>query len=128
VRLAAFTESRIRTYIFFPTDDQAILFMRAGWDDDTFITRFSVSGSSSSELRGRAVVTHRGLTPQNGLWKCSKDQGTQQCAHIKIAIEAFQEKYQVDDSSSANEDIVTADMVQGDDLGALRSTSVSTKC
>ncbi|KAJ2928977.1 hypothetical protein H1R20_g8115, partial [Candolleomyces eurysporus] len=65
----------------------AIFFCQQVPNSPEFCTIFSVKGTSASELRGRAVVTHTGTLPSTGLWKCSKDAGS--CMHIKAAYEAL---------------------------------------
>ncbi|KAJ2921312.1 hypothetical protein H1R20_g15781, partial [Candolleomyces eurysporus] len=63
----------------------AIFFCQQVPNSPDYCTIFSVKGTSASELRGRAIVTHTGTLPSTGSWKCSKDSGT--CVHIQAAYE-----------------------------------------
>ncbi|KAJ2911912.1 hypothetical protein MD484_g8501, partial [Candolleomyces efflorescens] len=67
--------------------DAAIFFSQQVPNSTELCTIFSVKATSSSELRGRAIVTHTGTLPSTGSWKCSKDTGT--CVHIKAAYEGL---------------------------------------
>ncbi|KAJ2934619.1 hypothetical protein H1R20_g2477, partial [Candolleomyces eurysporus] len=51
---------------------------------------FSVKGFSTSELKGRAIVSHTGLQPSGGTWKCSKHADGTLCLHVRDAFELFQ--------------------------------------
>lgn len=51
---------------------------------------FSVKGISTSELKGRAIVTHTGVEPSGGTWKCSKHSSGEVCVHVKQSFELFQ--------------------------------------
>lgn len=51
---------------------------------------FSVTGFSTSELKGRAIVTHIGVQPSGGAWKCLKHADGTFCLHVKDAFEHFQ--------------------------------------
>ncbi|KAJ2928053.1 hypothetical protein H1R20_g9042, partial [Candolleomyces eurysporus] len=55
-----------------------------------FVTMFSVQGISTSELKGRAIVSHTGAKPSGGMWKCSKHSTGELCVHVKQSFELFQ--------------------------------------
>ncbi|KAF6749911.1 hypothetical protein DFP72DRAFT_818384 [Ephemerocybe angulata] len=52
---------------------------------DEFLSVFSVRSFSSSHLKGRAIVTHVGSSATDGVWRCSKDAGTDPCVHVRSA-------------------------------------------
>ena len=51
---------------------------------------FSVKGVSTSELKGRAIVSHTGVQPSGGTWKCSKHADGTLCLHVRDAFDLFQ--------------------------------------
>ncbi|KAF6747772.1 hypothetical protein DFP72DRAFT_821322 [Ephemerocybe angulata] len=73
---------------------------------------FSVMSMSSSELKGRAIVTNE-LSRRGIEWKCSKDIGLLSCFHIRTV----QEEYPGISSLDASNDL--------DDIGDSSSDSIS---
>ncbi|KAJ3527760.1 hypothetical protein NMY22_g9664 [Coprinellus aureogranulatus] len=65
----------------------AVLFLRQelSTSPPEFLTLFSVKGHSTTELLGRAIVSHSGFHPLTGSWRCSKDSGKAMCTHINSA-------------------------------------------
>ncbi|KAJ2936235.1 hypothetical protein H1R20_g856, partial [Candolleomyces eurysporus] len=73
-----------------------------------FISTFSVKSLSSSALKGRAIVTHTGSSVSTGIWRCSKDSGTNgACPHVASARKALQ------DLIGTNNDEVEANLSDG---------------
>ncbi|KAF6751175.1 hypothetical protein DFP72DRAFT_1138264 [Ephemerocybe angulata] len=66
----------------------ATLFSRRVEQSVRITSLFSVQSMSSSELKGRAIVSHTVSTAES-TWKCSKDQGMETCFHIKTAQEEY---------------------------------------
>ncbi|KAJ2925489.1 hypothetical protein H1R20_g11605, partial [Candolleomyces eurysporus] len=74
-----------------PGDEKATIFYRQQLPNaPDFLTMFSVEGSSTSELKGRAIVSHIGVQPSSGSWKCSKHAEGTLCLHVRDAFEPFQ--------------------------------------
>ncbi|KAH6867238.1 hypothetical protein BKA70DRAFT_1497346 [Coprinopsis sp. MPI-PUGE-AT-0042] len=72
-----------------PSD--AIPFLRQPHPDAPgFTTLFSARSLSSSALRGRAIVSHMGVSPTTGIWRCSKDPGLHACAHISRSVKRLE--------------------------------------
>ncbi|KAG2021190.1 hypothetical protein CC2G_006445 [Coprinopsis cinerea AmutBmut pab1-1] len=66
------------------TDSPAILFLRQVLQNEEVYSLFSVKSTSSSALKGRAIVRHTGVAGSwRGDWKCSKDHGGSSCVHIR---------------------------------------------
>ncbi|KAG2009480.1 hypothetical protein CC2G_012413 [Coprinopsis cinerea AmutBmut pab1-1] len=62
----------------------AVMFLQQALQNDDILSYFSVLSSSSSALKGRAIVRHTGAVGSwNGVWRCSKDTGTATCVHIR---------------------------------------------
>ncbi|KAJ2927241.1 hypothetical protein H1R20_g9852, partial [Candolleomyces eurysporus] len=68
----------------------AIYFRQQLPNSPDFLTMFSVKGVSTSELKGRAIVSHTGVSPSGGTWKCSKHSSGLLCVHVRDAFELFQ--------------------------------------
>ncbi|KAJ2921109.1 hypothetical protein H1R20_g15986, partial [Candolleomyces eurysporus] len=74
-----------------PGDEKATIFYRQQLPNaPEFLTMFSVEGCSTSELKGRAIVSHIGVQPSSGSWKCSKHAEGTLCLHVRDAFEPFQ--------------------------------------
>ncbi|KAK7020274.1 hypothetical protein VNI00_017766 [Paramarasmius palmivorus] len=76
---------------------------RIGFEEELWLTRFSVRGHSEA-LTSRAVVTYEGLDDGFGSWHCSKDKNTP-CSHIPTARkffgQIFGQEHETNDSNSA---------------------------
>ncbi|KAJ2912523.1 hypothetical protein MD484_g7877, partial [Candolleomyces efflorescens] len=74
-----------------PGNEKAIIFYRQQLPNaPEFLTMFSVQGFSTSELKGRAIVSHTGVLPSAGTWKCSKHAEGTLCVHVQDAFHRFQ--------------------------------------
>jgi hypothetical protein len=75
---------------FCSVDPDVALFVRQQIpNQEEFTTLFSVQSFSSSNLKGRAIVTHTGVQPNSGSWRCSKDTAGTKCIHITSAYKEF---------------------------------------
>ncbi|KAG2006115.1 hypothetical protein CC2G_002460 [Coprinopsis cinerea AmutBmut pab1-1] len=66
------------------TESPAVLFLQRSLPTEEVVSMFSVQSSSSSALRGRAIVRHTGSSETwVGTWRCSKDHGQGGCVHVR---------------------------------------------
>jgi hypothetical protein len=56
-----------------------------------FVTTFSVKSFLSSTLKGRAIVSHTGTSASSGVWRCTKDSGTNACPHVTSAQKVLED-------------------------------------
>ncbi|KAF6749397.1 hypothetical protein DFP72DRAFT_819007 [Ephemerocybe angulata] len=96
----------------------ATLFSRRVEQSVRLTSLFSVQSMSSSELKGRAIVTHT-VSSAESTWKCNKDQGMETCFHIKTAQEEYgdlsvDEVAELEEIGSSSADSVSvSDLVRG---------------
>ncbi|RXW12855.1 hypothetical protein EST38_g12997 [Candolleomyces aberdarensis] len=73
-----------------PGDEKVTIYFRQQLPNaPDFLTMFSVKGFSTSELKGRAIVSHTGMQPLGGTWKCSKHADGTLCLHVRDAFDLF---------------------------------------
>ncbi|KAF6758359.1 hypothetical protein DFP72DRAFT_807868 [Ephemerocybe angulata] len=88
----------------------AVLFLRRVVGSHRIQSLFSTKSMSSSELKGRAIVSNE-VSRKGSVWRCSKDPGLVSCFHISKAQEAYPE--------------VSGDLTELDDLVDSSSFSLS---
>ncbi|KAJ2935064.1 hypothetical protein H1R20_g1991, partial [Candolleomyces eurysporus] len=72
--------------------DAVLYFRQQVPNVNEFVTMFSVRSFSSSQLKGRAIVTHTGRAYSAGLWRCSKDPNSKTiCVHVQACFKILEE-------------------------------------
>ncbi|EAU92388.2 hypothetical protein CC1G_00607 [Coprinopsis cinerea okayama7 len=105
----------------------AILFrQRAIPNSQATHSLFSVKSVSSASLKGRAIVSHKGSSPGSGIWRCSKDPGSQTCAHVNMALAQLTELYgELGEAVDGEHGVEVTDARQIEDLAHSNLVSIS---
>lgn len=70
-----------------------------------------MDSTSSAQLKGRAIVSHVGVSRDGGTWKCSKDKNLNTCYHIKEASKLLPEEFgELLDNVEVAEGLVSTDI------------------
>ncbi|EAU86898.2 hypothetical protein CC1G_10789 [Coprinopsis cinerea okayama7 len=89
-------------------EKRPIMFLQQPHLNDIMVSWFSVPSASSSALKGRAIVKHRGIQDHwDGIWQCSKDSSGPLCVHVR-SVRAL-----VGGDTGAQEDDISRSMTAG---------------